>query len=44
MREKLKISINIKNVIGAEDTLTHKAERPSNIFFPTLSHIIMLSR
>ena len=30
---KKKISIIIKNVIGAEDTLMHKAERPSNYFF-----------
>ena len=39
MRENLKTSIVIKNVIGSEDTLMHKAERPCN-FFPTLSHII----
>ena len=45
MRKNLKkISIVIKNVKGAEDTLMHKAERPSNYFFPTLSHIIRLSR
>ena len=30
---KKKISIAIKNVIGSEDTLTNKAERPSNYFF-----------
>ena len=44
MRENLKISIIIKNVIEAEDTMMHSAERPSNYFFPTLSHIIRLSR
>ena len=33
MRENLKISIVIKNVIWCEKTLMHKAERPS-IFFP----------
>ena len=32
-RKCKKISIIIKNVIGAEDTLMHKAERPSNYFF-----------
>ena len=34
----------IKNVIGSEDILMHKAERPSNYFFPTISHVIRLSR
>ena len=43
MHENLKISIVLKNVIGSEDTLMHKAEHPSNLFFPTLSHIIRLS-
>ena len=32
MRENLKICIVLKNVIGAEDTLMHKAERLSNYF------------
>ena len=31
-----KISIVIKNVNGSEDTLLHKAERPSNYFFQLL--------
>ena len=31
----LKISIVIKNVIGAEDTLVHTAERPSNFLSNT---------
>ena len=39
-----KISMVIENVIGSKDTLMHKAERPSNYFFPTVSHIIKLSR
>ena len=38
-----KISIVIKNVIWSEKTLMHKAERPSNCFFPFLSLIIRLS-
>ena len=38
MRENLKISIVIKNVIWSEKTLMHKAVRPSNYFFPILSH------
>ena len=46
MRENLKkISIVIKNVIGSEDTLTHKAERPSNYFFSntaTVRNILMI--
>ena len=33
VRENLKISIIIKNVIEAEDTMIHSAERPSNYFF-----------
>ena len=34
MSENLKkISIIIKNVIGSEDTLMHKAEHPNNYFF-----------
>ena len=33
VRENLKISIFIKHVIGSDDTLMHKAERPSNYFF-----------
>ena len=33
MFEKLKKSIVIKNVIGSEDTMMHKAVRPSNHFF-----------
>ena len=40
----LKISIVIKNVIWPEKTSMHKAVRPSNYFFPTLSHMIRLSR
>ena len=45
MRENLKkISIIIKNVIEAEDIMMHSAERPGIYFFPTLSHIIRLSR
>ena len=36
MQKSKKISIVIKNVIGSEDTLMHKAECPSNYFFPTL--------
>ena len=43
MRKNLKLSIVIKNAVGSEDTLMHKAERPSNYFFSTLSHIIRLS-
>ena len=33
MRENLKNKHLIKNVNGSEDTLIHKAERPSNYFF-----------
>ena len=33
VRENLKISIVIKNVIWSEKTLMHKAVRPSNYFF-----------
>ena len=45
MRKNLKkTSIVIENVIGSKDTLLHKAERPSNYFFPTVSHKIKLSR
>ena len=33
MRENLKISISIKNVVEAEDIMMHGAERPSNYFF-----------
>ena len=33
MRQNLKISIVIKNVIWSERTLMHKAVRPSNYFF-----------
>ena len=33
MRKDEKISIVIKNVIGSEDTVMHKAERPSNYFY-----------
>ena len=45
MPENLKkISIIIKNVIEAEDSMVHSTKRPSNCFFPTLSHIIRLSR
>ena len=40
MRENLKKSIVIKIAIGSEDTLIHKAERPSNYF--SNSHIIRL--
>ena len=43
-RKIQKISIVIKNGNGSEDTLMYKAERPSNYFFPTLSHVIKLSR
>ena len=32
MRENLKKSIVIKNVIWSENTLKHKAEHPSNYF------------
>ena len=34
MRKILNISIVIKNVNRSENTLMHKAERPSNYFFP----------
>ena len=43
MRENLKKSIVVKNVIGSEDTFMHIAEYPSN-YFSTLSHIIKVSR
>ena len=33
MRENLKKSIIIKNVIEAEDTMMHGADHPSNYFF-----------
>ena len=33
MRENLKISIIIKNVVWSEKTLMHKAECPSSYFF-----------
>ena len=39
-RKSKKISIVIKNLIWSEKTLMHKAVRPSNYFFPSLSHII----
>ena len=38
MRKNLKISIVIKNVIWSEDTLMHKAERPSNYVFNISTH------
>ena len=39
VRENLKKkSIVIKNVIKSEDTLMHKAERPSNYFSNTFTH------
>ena len=38
------LCVVIKNVIWSEKTLMHKAERPSNYFFPILSHILRLSR
>ena len=38
MRKNLKISIVIKNVIGSEDILMHKADRPSNYFSNTFTH------
>ena len=38
MRENLKISIVIKNVIESEDTLVHKAVRPINYFSNTFTH------
>ena len=38
-KSEKKISIIIKNIIGSEDTLMHKAERPSNYFSPnTFTH------
>ena len=37
MRENLK-SIIIKNVIEAEHTMMHSAERPSNYFSDTFTH------
>ena len=33
VRKNLKNKHSIKNVNGSEDTLIHKAERPSNYFF-----------
>ena len=33
MRENIKISIVIKNIIESEDTLMQKVERPIIIFF-----------
>ena len=33
-----KISIVIKNVIGSENTLMHKAERPGNYFSYSFTH------
>ena len=33
MRKDEKISIVIQNVIGSEDIVMHKAERPSNYFY-----------
>ena len=33
-RKSKKISMVIKNVIGSDGTLLHKAEHPSNYFFP----------
>ena len=33
LRENLKKSIVIKNVIRSDETLMHKAESPSNYFF-----------
>ena len=38
MRENLKISIIIKNVIVAEDTMMHSAESVLAIFFNTFTH------
>ena len=38
MHENLKTSIVIKNVIGSEDTMMHKAVRPSNYFFQHFTH------
>ena len=38
MRENLKKSMVIKNVIGSEDTLMQKAERPSNYFSNSFTH------
>ena len=38
MGKSKKTSIVIKIVIWSEKTLMHKAVRPSNYFFPILSH------
>ena len=38
MRDNEKISIIIKNVIGSEDALMHKAERPSNFSSNSFTH------
>ena len=38
VRENLKKSIVIKNIIGSEDTLMQKAERPNNYFSNTFAH------
>ena len=38
MRKNLKKSTVIKNVIGSEDTVMHKAERPSNYVSQHFSH------
>ena len=38
MRESLKKSIVIKNVIGSKDTMMHKAVSPSNYFSNTFTH------
>ena len=35
---KKKIRIGNKNVIGSEETLMHKAERPSNYFSNSFTH------
>ena len=44
VRENLKISIVITNVIWSGKILMHKAVRPSNYFFLILSEIMRLSR
>ena len=38
MHENLKLSIIIKNVREAEDTMMRSAERPSNYFSNTFTH------
>ena len=43
-KNKKKSSLIKKKVTGSEVALMHKAERPSNYFFPAPSHIIKLSR